>query len=184
MRSVIALFLLCVTCCGATCPALASCESGKPISYDDINAVMSYHIGGCGDQWSWRKPNPAIRCSSYWLFFWADADTTYSQQSRGRPDVGTWHLDASLEQAIAILKKDNFYEMSPGEESVTDMASNHLYVRRCGVVTILDKFPSPAPADPLVARLFADFDALAVTSNKTQIDKKPQFFEEWGLFGR
>lgn len=159
-------------------PALGACVSGKPATYSDINAVMFQRTAG-----GWVNPaNPPLKGSAYWVFFWnIEPGATYSQFSK-RSDRGTYHLTASLGEAIEILERDHFFTLNPGEHLVTDVGENVVTVRRCGVVTRLMMFDVPE-FDAKVNKLFSDFDLLVERSSKKKTDDDPEEFKYSLLFG-
>lgn len=161
----------------AVTPSFGACVSGKPASYDDINAVMFERSAG-----TWGTPdNPQLKDSAYWVFFWnIEPGATYSQFSK-RSDRGTYHLSATLGEAIQILERNHFFTLNPGEHLVTDVGENIVTVRRCGVVTRLMMFNLP-DFDAKVNKLFADFDGLVEHSKKTKTSTSPEDFKYTGLF--
>jgi len=163
----------------ANAPALGACVFGQPPSYDDVVAVLFERdfCGGLGGQ----PKDPPLRCSGYYLFFWnIHPGATYSQWA-SRRDRGTYHIDAGLQQAIDVLRKDQFFLLSPGEHDVTDIRETKLTVRHCGVVTRLMMFPL-SEFDPKTNAIFADFDALVEHSKKEKISDTPQDFKYTLLF--
>ena len=175
----IAAVLACFTIVCGVAPALASCDSGKAADYGDIISVM-FERRGCGGLHPSPK-NPALECSNYYLFFWnIEPGATYSQYSK-RSDHGTYRLDTTLEQAVDVLRKDDFFLLNPGEQLVTDSRETVVTVKRCGVVTRLMMFPLPE-FDARVNKLFADFDSLVEHAKKKQIDDSPEDFKYTLLF--
>ncbi len=179
MKRVILLMLLIISALSVATPALGACVSGQPASYDDIVAVM-FERRGCGGLIRPVK-NPPLRCSNYWLFFWnIDQGGTYSQYA-ARSNRGTYRLDTTLQQAIELLQRDDFFLLNPGEHLVSDIGETVVTVRRCGVVTRLMMYPL-AEFDPKVNALFADFDALVEHAKKEKTNNTPEDFRYTLLF--
>jgi len=173
-------FYICCVVCALLCaagPARAACGSGTP-AYDDISAIM-FERHGCG----MPMPNHSkkeLSCSVYWVFFSNDAQkATYSQYSLA--ERGTFGIDASLDQAVAILRKHEFYLLNPREYNFTDTRETVLTVRHCGVITRLLMYPRVG-LDDAVFSLFRDIDTLVENSKKTKLSESPEDFKYGQVF--
>lgn len=171
--------------------ASAKCGSGNRPSYDDVEAIMLKQ-NGCGANIGSFSASPAPRqlrktfeCSTYWAFFWkggpANFPTQYSQYNL-HGAVGTYRLLATTADAVDILRKDNFFALSPADGYVTDTAQTVLSVRRCAVITTIATFTGAGNLEPATAKLLTDLAALVKLSAKTRVSTVPRSFDETGLF--
>jgi hypothetical protein len=97
--------------------------------------------------------------------------------------VGTFTLSSTLADARAVLRRDDFFSLSPPDYVVTDSAELLLTVRRCGAVTkILLYDGSPRVLEPAAFKTYNDLRSLVFESQKTLISPKPSMFPYGGLF--
>ncbi len=125
-------------------------------------------------------------CSTFWVFLWNNGRnniaTSYSQYNL-KNSVGLFSLSATLEDARALLRKDHFYELSPGNLIITDTAWAVLSVKRCGVVTRISAYNVQGVEQDLpTLSLFDDLRALVAGAKKDRLSTTPRDFEETGLF--
>jgi hypothetical protein len=177
----------------ASVPAVASakCDSTSPSSYDDIEAVMLAQNGCGGTVGSLSAPAPAWRlktrfeCSAYWVLFRESGGnrfpTEYSQFNL-KQSVGTYHVSATLDDAREILRRHNFFSLSPPGGYIADAAQAVLSVRRCAVITRIVIFTGSGNSEASTAALFADLATLVETSSKVSISSAPKVFAESGIF--
>lgn len=164
--------------------AVAVCQTGEPVSYDSIHAVMltsgyrtqdGYHANWPGsDKFSY---------SSYWVLFtnlWTPM-AQYSQYDL-EGEVGTYTLQATLSDAVAVLRKDNFYQLQNPFYEVTDTPQLVLSVLNCSTVTRIIVYRSPRFQAPTVTKLFDDLESLIVQSSKTPTSATPTNFKETLIF--
>jgi hypothetical protein len=127
----------------------------------------------------------SFECSAYWAFFWetgpARFPTQYSQYNL-KDSIGTFQLSATLTDARSILRKDNFFALSPPDGEITDTAESVLTVKRCAVITRILIFNGPGNAEPSTAVLFHDLTNLLKQSPRTKISDVPKDFVETGIF--
>ncbi len=105
--------------CLSTATASATCGTKSPPDYGDIEAVMlarNYDTEPHARPTRYRHTVPSIDRSTFWVLFWetgpAKFPTVYSQfDLQGM--VGTYHLSAKLADAIAILRRDDFFNFRP-----------------------------------------------------------------------
>jgi len=178
-RSIVFVLIAILVVAGSSA-SLAACVSGTPATYNDISAIM-FERRGCGEM---RPPelgqNPSIDCSHYWVFFGNDEPGgTYSQSSK-RVDFGTYHIDATISQAIDVLRKDDFYLLGPGDAYITDIRETVLTVRHCGVVTRVMMYSNGKDAKTL--ELFYDLEKLVTDAKKKQTLDLPSDFPYRSLF--
>jgi hypothetical protein len=166
---------------------LATCGTGHPPSYDDIEAIM---VTQNDQQAAMTTPLPftvsTFARSSYWAFFWetgpARFPTVYSQFSL-RGMVGTYHLSVRLADATGVLKQHDFFNLSPEEHLITDTPKLVLSVKRCAVITRIGMYnPPPDDEDGQTKALFEDLQHLVAGAKATKISDKPKAFEETLLF--
>jgi hypothetical protein len=166
----------------STARAAATCGTGNPLSYDDVSAVLVQQ-DGCGVG---RSPTAADRffCSAFWTLFANDAavesgpkppgEVVYTQYNL-RDAVGTYRLTATLDQARAILKKRDFFDLSPA-----DMGPNTsvvtITVKRCAVVTRV-RASLVTETESRMAGLLIDIMSLIEASGKAKISEKPADFD-------
>jgi hypothetical protein len=173
----------------STAPALATCGTGNAPSYDDISAVLLAQNGchsSVQDPAEDRRLYPVtdVRCSTFWALFWElqRPIARYSQFNM-QGSVGTFALSSTFADARAVLKRDDFFSLSPPDYIVTDSAELSLTVKRCGVVTkILLYDGSPRVLEPAALKAYKDLRALVFESQKTLISAKPSLFPYGGLF--
>jgi hypothetical protein len=180
--------------------ASAKCGTGNPLSYDDIDAVM-FTQNGCkgriqdADVSTLRSPAfpqgwfvSTFDCSTFWVFFWNNGlnnvATSYSQYNL-KNSVGLFDLSATLDDARALLRKDHFYELNPGNLIITDTAWAVLSVKRCGVLTRISAYNVRGllvEQDLPTLSLFDDLRSLIAGAKKNRVSTAPRDFEETGLF--
>jgi hypothetical protein len=123
--------------------------------------------------------------SAYWVLFWqtgpAKFPTEYAQFNL-KGSVGTYHISASLSDAISILRADKFFGLSPPGGHITDTAQAVLPVQRCAVVTRIRIFTGAGNPEPQTAKLFSDLATLVKASAMTKISSTPKVFVENALF--
>jgi len=182
VKHIFLLVLVFVTVASLYRPAFSACVSGQPASYSDIVAVM-FARHGCGGLV--RPKRFPLKCSSYYVFFWninpTGTYTQYDAPSDSQSGRGTYKLDTTLQQAVNLLQKNDFFLLNPGEHQLSDISETVVTVRRCGVVTRLMMYPL-AEFDPKVNALFADFDALVQHAKKDKTSDTPEDFQYTGLF--
>lgn len=165
----------------STALGLAKCASGAPPDYADIEAVRLKQTG-CG---SARGPRTVTTfdCSMFYTFFWGPPvnDAQYAQHNL-EGSVGMYRLGINLQQVVQILKKDNFFVLSPPDIQVTDTTESVLTVKRCAVITRLRVFNGIRDEEPATQRLFQDLRALIDRSPKSRISSAPVDFKETLLF--
>ncbi|HLY01655.1 MAG TPA: hypothetical protein VKR56_04075 [Candidatus Cybelea sp.] len=173
----------------STVPILAEpkCGTGRPISYDDVEAVMlksGYQDWpGPQEKWqTWKKAN-AFQYSAFYVLFWQPFPTKYIQYNL-EGAIGTYTLGATIASARGVLKRDSFFSISNryADEVVTDTPMSVVTVLRCSVVTRIMVYVEPRFQEPAIQKLLADLRALIINSSKTRISKSPQDFEETLLF--
>jgi hypothetical protein len=169
--------------------ALGKCVSDSPIDYNDVDAVLittRYRaLDGYLSGYTTTK-SATIADSRFWALFWNDGNqpTRYAQFSIPK-SVGTYELSASLQDAVAILKMDRFYNLAPQRERGTDQTYSAITVRRCAVVTRLiqsnaqlsENDPIPMYRDAATSKLFDDLWNLISTAKKKQVSPIPERFE-------
>jgi hypothetical protein len=127
--------------------------------------------------------------STFWLHFWETSvarqpvafPTEYSQFTL-TDSIGTFHLSATLADAKAILKRDEFYALSPADHNVTETTWSVITVLRCAVVTRIRMISVPEYQEPALAKVFADFNDLIERSAKTRVSGTPSDFRTTLLF--
>jgi hypothetical protein len=176
-------------------PALASaaCRSGEPPSYDDIEAVLYKQEGGAGSignvYAAYASPHFRVNsfaASAFWVSFWetdrVKFPTEYVQLDL-KDAVGSYELSATLSQMRDLLRRDDFYSLSPSGAMITDVPWAVLSVKRCAVTTIIAVYNIKTEySDPATEKLFADLRSLVQQSKKILKNKKPHDFPESGLF--
>jgi hypothetical protein len=172
MALVIAVLLL----ASSTGLGLAKCASGSPPDYADIEAVMLKQTG-CDGTLHPRKVS-TFDCSMFYAFFWGPPvnDAQYAQYNLAG-SVGTYRLGINLQRVVQVLKRDNFFTLSPPDAMVTDTAESVLTVKRCAVVTRIRVFNVIngiiTRVEPPTRRLFADLRRLIDQSPKARVSSKP-----------
>lgn len=184
MRSLRALmFAICGLLSIAPATVAAKCESGTPIDYDDVDAVLlttryraldgfrSHHI---------QPGSATIEASTFWVLFWKQSGirfpTQYSQFTLPG-SIGTYELSASLEDAVALLRRNRFFELAPREKDATDQTYSVLTVRRCAVVTrIIVANGDREYQDAATAKLFGEFWKLIGDARKKKLSDEPEDF--------
>jgi hypothetical protein len=179
--------------------ANSKCGTGNAPSYNDIDAVMftqngckgTIHDANVGTLKSSQFPRglvSAFDCSAFWASFWNNGresvPTIYSQYNL-KDEVGLFALSATLDDVKALLKKDQFYDLSPSGLTITDTARAVLSVRRCAVITRISVFNmegSPVTQDAPTLTLFDDLRTLIAGAAKKRISDTPKDFELTGLF--
>ena len=123
--------------------------------------------------------------SAYWVLFRetgpAKFPTEYAQFNL-KGSVGTYNISATLADARAILRRDDFFSLTPPGDYITDTAQAVLSVQRCAVITKIRIFAGVGNAEPAAAKLFSDLASLVRLSAKTRISSTPKVFEGKGLF--
>ena len=161
------------------CAALATCGTGNAPSYDDVTAVMLEQFGCDG---TFRRKFPdTFECSIFWANFWKGEPSDYSQ-ARLSGRNGYYYLKASVRQIRDILRKGDFFALSPPNIGAVDMAESILSVRRCGVVTKIQIFNDPHFSEPATKKLFDDLVQFVKRAPKTKISSKPREFRETLLY--
>lgn len=160
----------------------SKCGTGNAPSYTDITAVMLKRGQG---YWTAYKGYRAktFDSSAFWAVLWnwaPEIPNTYSQYDLDY-QVGTYKLQATLEQAIAVLRRDRFFGISAPEVIVTDTAQEVLSVRRCRVITRVLMYDW-GDEDPATVKLFADLRGLITKSRKVKVSSRPRDFAEVLLF--
>jgi hypothetical protein len=160
----------------------AKCGTGQPISYDDIQAVMltSRYRTSDGYHAKWSGIT-GLASSSYWVFFWRYSPTQYSQYNLVGA-VGSYTLDAKLADAVDILQRDHFFDLSNPYFMVTDASQSVLTVLSCSIVTRIIVYNGPEYQDPSVAKVLSDLRDLVVQSKKNVTSTSPTDFEQTLLF--
>lgn len=154
--------------------AIAKCGTGNPPSYDDITAVRFERERGF-----WTAPKTyrasTFKGSAFWVLFWNLDATKYSQDDL-QGQIGTYHLNVSLKDAVDVLRVDDFFALSSPELLITDIQWDVLTARRCSVITKIALPDDPDAGDAKTRKLFDDLEALIVQSTKTTVSKKAEFF--------
>jgi hypothetical protein len=173
--------------------AAAKCGTGNPISYNDISSVLLTDDYRTSDGYRDKtSPTSNLARSTFWLHFWETTGpgvhgkplifpTAYSQFTL-RGSMGTFHLSATLAEARDILKRDDFYELSPQDHDVTETTWSVITVLRCAVVTRIRMISVPEYQEPAVAKLFADLENLIEHSVKTKVSDSATDFKPNLLF--
>lgn len=164
--------------------AFAKCASGQPIDYNDVDAVLlttryralDGYLSGYG-----TAENTAIEGSRFWVLFWneggAESPTRYSQFSIPG-SIGTYELSASMQDAVAILRRDRFFELAPRRDRATDQTYSVITVRRCSVITrIIVVNHDSEYQDAGTAKVFRDFWSLITDSKKKKVSNDPAQFK-------
>jgi hypothetical protein len=161
--------------------AVAKCGTGNPPSYDDITAVL-FQQDGCGIGRSAETVNEFL-CSGFWALFSDEAAVDggakphdaaiYSQYNLAR-SVGTFRLNSTLSEARDILRKGNFFALSPVDVG-RDTGEATLTVKRCAVVTRIRASLMPETEGPVI-RVLTGIMALIQDSQKSEISSKPTGF--------
>lgn len=176
-------------------PALttAACRSGEPPSYDDVEAVLYKQEGGAGSignvYAAYASPHFRVKsldASAFWVSFWktggVNFPTEYVQLDL-KGAVGSYELSATLSQMRALLRRDDFYSLSPSGSMITDVPWAVLSVKRCAVTTVIAIYNAKTEySDPATEKLFADLRLLVQDAKKTLKDEKPHDFPETALF--
>ena len=162
--------------------AAANCGTGQPLNYDDISAVLIQR-DGCGIVRS-SVPVEQFGCSRFWALFSnssavdagakPEASAMYSQYNL-RGSVGTYRLRSTLEEARAILRKGNFFALSP-VDSGPDTGEATLTVKRCAVVTRIRASLMPETESPVSGVLVAII-GLVEGAAKTRLSALPIGFD-------
>jgi hypothetical protein len=181
-------FALALTVGLAPATAAARCGTGQPLNYDDIESALvtnDYRISDAyRDQ---THPAEDLASSTYWLFFWetgpARFPTQYSQYTL-KGSVGTYQLSATLADARDILKRDDYFSLSPQNYviAVTEQTFSVLTILRCAVVTRLIMDNNPQFQEAATAKIFRDFDNLIASSRLTKVSNAPTDFKSLRLF--
>ena len=166
----------------APATAAAACGTGRPMSYDDISAVLIQQ-NGCGIGRS-SVPVEQFNCSRFWALFSNDsavdagpkpvAEAIYSQYNL-RGSVGTFRLSSTLQEARAILRKGNFFQLSPADAG-PDTGEATLTVKRCAVVTRIRASQMPETESP-VSTVLAKIMGLVQDAAKTKLSASPIGFD-------
>ena len=170
--------------------ASATCGTGNPSSYDDITAVMltgepyGHFIRRCsGTSPCFNNPT-TLAGSWFWALFGSAPDyqtTTFTDYDLKR-SIGTFQLGATLSDALAVLRRYDFFSLSP-HDSNPDVGLQVLSVKRCAVVTTIPLYDTgPEDQDPATLRLFNDLDTLIAGAKRVKISGKPQRFNDIFLF--
>ncbi len=156
----------------------SKCGTGNPPSYDDIIAVMIQREPG----WQFAPRGYTAKTlaeSRFWAFFFGDS-SAYSQYNLDS-SVGFYTLDAATQDVIAILRRDNFFNISGTAQFALNSPTEVLSVRRCNLVTKIDYYASETN-DAATSKLFADVRALIANSKKHQLSPTPRDTEREALF--
>lgn len=166
-----------------TC-AIATCGTGNPISYDDINTV-ALGQNGCRNTILESVPKKyratTFDCSSYWALIW-DLDPvpfqgTYSQFTL-QDSIGTFQLRITLASVRDILRRNHFFSLSPPSVLVADTAVSVLTVRRCAVITRILMYNSPFDQEPATLKVFQGLRNLINEAEKKRTSAQPTPFNE------
>jgi hypothetical protein len=145
-----------------------------------------FERNGCGP---FVHPPGDLLCSGYWVYFDNTFKTTYSQQTAA-VGQGGYVLHASLQDALEVLERHEFFSLAPPNRTFSDIPYSVLTVRRCNVVLRLLMYPIVQTTtvgagkeqvlqiggDSAVAALFAAFDALVARSSKEKFTDHDLYF--------
>jgi hypothetical protein len=158
--------------------AAAKCGTGNALSYDDVSAVLFQH-DGCGVGRT-IGPEQRFLCSSFWALFSInsavdagekpEAQAIYSQYNLVG-SVGTWRLSSTLADVRDILRKGDFFTLSPVDVG-PDTGEATLTVKRCAVVTRIRASLMPETEGPII-RVLTGIMALIDDAAKSKISASP-----------
>jgi hypothetical protein len=135
-------------------PAVAKCENGAPPSYDDIRAI-GFQRWGCAS-----RTATSLRCSRYAIFVsnwdWGQHEVAEYSQFTIRGQIGRYALSVDALALISILRRYNFFELSPPNVLETDVIYSVLTVKRCAIVT---RIAMPAEIFPSYMKMGASYYA-------------------------
>ena len=130
-----------------------------------------------------NKPT-TLEGSWFWALFGSAPNyqtTTFTDYDL-KGSIGTFQLGATLNDALVVLRRNNFFSLSP-HDSNPDVGLQVLSVKRCAVITTIPLYDTgPEDPDHATRRLFDDFDALIAGAERVKISDKPQRFDDIFLF--
>jgi hypothetical protein len=153
--------------------ALARCESGEAPDYNDISDIDILQ-SGCGS--TLTPGNPAsFQCSRFWVSFSRGQRTLYSQYNLSEK-MGTYVVGATLDAARNLLKRHDYYRLSPTDEVPTDISWTVVAVKRCSVVTSIKFYDWPASQGEKDKAFLHAFQTLLMASSKVMVSTKPRVY--------